>query len=272
MGIDRRIRRLSTGPKVLQVVTMRSSSRFHFLALGLTLLTAAGAAEPAIIGKARAYLGTEAALNAVNSVHYKGTVTTIDAADPSKQSRATIDIIVQKPNQQRIVANSERGVDTTAVDGYEGWQRFQDAANPKNNRLVVMKPDAVKRMHAQAWENLYFYRGLERQGGRIEDRGSVKVDGVDCQKVAFIHPPNVSFVRYFDTATGRLVQTDTDDGGMSREEGERIINGVRFPQRMKMTVKTAKGQTQQITITLDEITVNETFPAAVFRMPSPGSG
>ena len=39
----------------------------------------------------------------------------------------------------------------------------------------------------------------------------------------------------------------------------------------KMTVKGPKGQSQLVTISLDTITVNETFPAALFRTPSPGS-
>jgi outer membrane lipoprotein-sorting protein len=229
------------------------------------------AAEPAIIAKARAYLGSEAALNAIKSVHYTGTVLSADPADPKKESRATIEIIVQKPDQQRVVAKSDRGVETTAVDGYEGWQRFQDSVNPQNRRLVVLKPDAVKRLRAQAWENLWFYRGLERQGGRVEELGTATIDGIACQKVAFIHAPNVIFYRYFDPATGRLVQTETEDGGTTREEGERVVAGVRFPKSMKMVVKSAKGGTQIVTIALENITVNEPFPAAVFRMPSPGS-
>ena len=250
------------------------SSPFHrplfWLALPV-LAAAAFASEAPIITKARAFLGTDAALNAVKSVKFMGTVTTTDPADATKKSRATIEIIVQRPDQQRVVAKSERGVETTAVDGYEGWQRFQDPADPKVQRVVVLKPDAVKRLRAQAWENLSFYRGLEQRGGQIEDRGEQTVDGVACRKVAFIHGPNIVFVRYFDAATGRLVQTDTDDGGTTKESGDQVVNGVRFPKTMNMMVKGPKGESQLVNITLDSVTVNETFPAAVFRMPSPGS-
>src|SRR5215216_4000962 len=98
----------------------------------LAFVGAAQAEEPAIIAKARAYLGTEAALNAVTSVHFNGTVTTTDPTDPTKKTQATIEIIVQRPDQQRVVAKSAKGVETTAVDGYEGWQRFQENANPAN--------------------------------------------------------------------------------------------------------------------------------------------
>ncbi|MGH7946128.1 MAG: hypothetical protein ACREH8_16465 [Opitutaceae bacterium] len=244
---------------------------FSFFGAALALVGSAQAGEPAIIAKARAYLGTEAVLNSVKSVHFNGTVTTVDPAAPEQSSSAAIEIIVQNPDQQRVVATTGRGTETTAIDGYEGWQRFQETANPKNIRLVVLKPDAVKRLRAQAFENLTFFRGVERQGGRVEDQGSVTIDGIACQKVAFVYAANIVFVRYFDDATGRLVRTDTDDGGMSREEGEQIVAGIRFPKRMKMTVKSAKGSSQLVTITFESIKVNETFPDAVFRMPSPGS-
>ena len=241
------------------------------LAIVPLLVVPAVANEPAIIAKARANLGTDATLDAVKSVKYLGTVTTTDSADATKKSQAKIEIIVQHPDQQRVVATSPRGVETTAVDGYEGWQRFQESANPKVQRVVVLRPDAVKRLRAQAWENISFYRGLERRGGRVEEQGEQTVDGVVCRKVAFIHAPNIVFVRYFDAATGRLVQTDTDDGGTTKEVGEQIVSGVRFPKAMNMTVKGPKGEIQTVNIALDSVTVNETFPAAVFRIPSPGA-
>jgi len=236
-----------------------------------TLGTRLPAEEPPIIAKARAFLGSEAALNAVKSVHYTGKVVTTDAADPSKQTQVAIEIIVQKPDQQRVVVTSDKAVETTALDGYEAWRRTVDKSNSKNSQMVILKPDAVKRLRAQAWENVSSFRGIERRGGRIEDNGIKTLDGVPCQKLAFIYAPQIIFYRYFDPATGRLVATETEEGGITREEGTMIVNGVKFPKTMKMLVKGPKGAPQTVTITLETITVNETFPAAVFRMPSPGS-
>lgn len=227
------------------------------------------AAEPAIIAKARAQLGTEAALEAVRSVHYKGTVVAIDPKDPAKQTKSSIEIIAQKPDQQRVLAQSEKAIETTVIDGYEGWQRTQEVGNPKARRFVVFKPEAVKRLRAQAWENLSFFRGSERFGARVEEQGTKTIDGIECIRVAFIYAPTIIFYRYFDPATGRLVQTETEDGGVTREEGERIVNGVRFPERMKMTIKGPGGQNQNVTVHLESIVLNETFPAEIFRMPGP---
>lgn len=239
--------------------------------LSATLAIGVRAAEPAIIAKAREYLGGDAALDAVKSVHYVGSVVSTDPADPTKHTRATIDIVAQKPDQQRVIAKSEKALETTVVDGYEGWQRTEDATDPKKYRQVVFKPDAVKRLRAQTWENVSFFRGIESRGGRIEDQGTVQLDGVSCQKLAFIYGPNIIFYRYFDLATGRLVQTDTEDGGTTREEGEIRVNGVRFPSAMKMTIKGPNNQTQTVTITFERVTVNESFPAETFRVPSPAA-
>ncbi len=234
----------------------------------LMLATVASAAEPAIIAKARAYLGNEAALEAVKSVHYVGTLITADPADATKQTRAAMEIIFQKPGQQRIVATSDKVIETTALDGYDGWQRIQDAANPTKWRQTLLGSEQIKRLRANTWENLAYFRGIERVGGRLEDQGAKTVEGVACQKIAFIHGPGIVFYRYFDVATGRLVFTETEAGGTIREQGEMIVNGIRFPRSIVTSTKNAQGQTQTVTINFEKITVNTVFPENQFRVPA----
>jgi len=231
-------------------------------------LSAAGAAEPAIIAKARAFIGNEAALNGIKSVHYTGTlVTSSDASDPKKEVRAALDIVFQQPDRQRITATSDRNIETTALDDYEGWQRVTDAADPAKWRQTLLGTDQIKRLRANTWENLSFFRGIEKVGGRLEDQGTAPVDGVTCEKVAFIHAPSIVFFRFFDVATGRLVRTETEAGGVIREEGELKVDGIRFPKSIVTTTKSPEGRVQSVTITFDKITLNETFPAALFRVP-----
>lgn len=242
--------------------------RFASVLSALVLATVASAAEPAIIAKARAYLGTEAALDAVKSVHYVGTLITADPADATKQTRAAMEIVFQKPGQQRIVATSDKVIETTALDGYDGWQRIQDAANPTKWRQTLLGSEQIKRLRANTWENLAYFRGIERVGGRLEDQGAKTVEGVACQKIAFIHGPGIVFYRYFDVATGRLVFTETEAGGTIREQGEMIVNGVRFPRSIVTSTKNAQGQTQTVTINFEKITVNTVFPENQFRVPA----
>ncbi len=232
----------------------------------------AAAAEPAIIAKARAFIGSEAALNSVTSVHYTGTLVAPDPKDATKQIRTAIEIIFQKPEQQRITAISDKAMETTALDGYEGWMRLEDPADPKKWRQTLLGTEQIKRLRANTWENLSFFRGIERNGGRAEDLGAQTIDGVTCQKIAFIHSPTIIFYRYFDVATGRLVFTETEGGGTIREQGEIIVDGIRFPRSIITTTKTAKGEPHTVTINFDKVQVNETFPASHFRVPVLGRG
>jgi hypothetical protein len=224
--------------------------------------------ELPIIAKARAYVGSDAPLNGVRSIHYVGTVTTSDTSNPPKQTRAKLDMIFQKPDQQRISATNEQTIETTALNGYDCWTRIQSVADRTKWQQTLLGSEQLKRLRAQAWEYLYFYRGIEKIGGRAEDQGKVQIDGITCEKVAFIHPSNIIFYRFFDVASGRLVYSETDLGMATREQGENIVNGIRFPKTVTTVTKLPSGQSQTVTLTFDKITVNENFPDSTFAMPS----
>lgn len=225
-------------------------------------------AQTAIIAKARAFIGPEAALDAVTTVHYVGTAVAGDPADPSKQVRSSIDIIFQKPDRHRITVTSEKIKDITALDGYEGWQRvYPDLkATPDRWQQTLANPDQIKRLRANTWENVSFFRGIETRGGRIEVLQPTTVEGVACHKVAFIYGPNIIFYRYFDQTTGKLVISETENGNMIKEEGEIIVNGIRFPKSIVNTQKNA-AKPFTVTVTFDQITLNEKFPDELFAVP-----
>jgi outer membrane lipoprotein-sorting protein len=226
-------------------------------------------AEPAIVAKARAFVGPEAALNSVKSVHFVGSLTTADSADPAKAARATIEIFFQAPDRQRIQATSDNSVEVTALDGYEAWSRVQDAKDPTKWRLSLLGADEIRRLRANTWESLAFYRGIEAHGGRIEDLGTVQAEGLTCAKLAFIYDHNIVFYRYLDMATGRLVYTENESGSTQREQGSLVVNGVRFPKSIVTTNKKPDGRVQSVTLTFDKVTVNEALPASLFAVPSP---
>lgn len=250
---------------------MTSSFQRLFLPAAAALFIAVSSfgADPAILAKARAYVGNEAALDALKSVHYTGTLVASEPSDPTKQTRAAMEIIFQKPDQQRVQATSDKVIDVTALDGYDGWQRTQDAADPSKWQQTLLGSEQIKRLRANTWQNLAFYRGIERAGGRVEDKGPATIDGVACQKIEFTHFGSVVFTRYFEVATGRLVFTETDGGNSTmRESGEIRVDGLRFPKTIVQTTKLPSGGARTTTITFDKITINETFPATMFRVPS----
>jgi hypothetical protein len=248
-----------------------SSPSFRLLLAFLALALAPAAAvrgEPDIIAKARAYVGSESALNAVKSVHYSGTMTAPNPADPTKPATVRIDIIFQAPYRQRTIRTTDTLTDTLALDTYDGWHRVEDSKDPSRWRMQILPTDQVKRQRAIVRENLSFFRGLEQDGGQVLDLGSATLDGVACRKIAFIYSADVIFYRYFDAASGRLLLSETEGGNTIREEGEIRVNGVRFPKVIINSSKSADGTEQTVTITFDTITVNETFPDSIFAMPS----
>jgi hypothetical protein len=262
---------------MMHTTTVKRILLLSGVALGIALPAPAQTADE-IIAKARAYLGGDAALSAVTSVHFSG-VLVPDNATPAapKPANATVDIIFQKPYQQRIVATGADLVETTALDGYSAWQRTQDVRDLDHwKQLTVLNPDQIKRLRANTWENLFFFKDIEQRGGHVEALGSATVDGHPAVMLAFLHEAGIVFYRYFNPETGKLLMTETEQGGSIREEGEIMVNGLRFPQKVIQTVKgvDAKGQRaeRKLVMTFDKITVNETFPASYFEMPLPRPG
>jgi outer membrane lipoprotein-sorting protein len=237
------------------------------LVLGLLTMTVAGAAELPIIARARAYLGSEAALNSIETIHYYGSLVTNDPTDPKKQTRADIEIVLQRPDRQKVTIVSDKSVEATALDSYEAWTRVAAADDMSKWQQTLLGVEGVKRLRANTWENLAYFRGLEREGGRVEDRGSATIDGIPCEKVAFIHTPNIVFTRYFDKNTGKVIYTETEAGGTIREQGEIVVNGVRFPKSIITVSKNQAGQAQTVTITFSKVVVNETLPPDFFSVP-----
>jgi hypothetical protein len=247
------------------------------LVLGLIAAAAAAAPivradEPAIIAKARAYLASESAIAAVRTLHFTGTVIQKSADFPNdrtKDKTNAVEIFFEKPWRERIVIMIPGRVVETALDDFDGWQRSRDAANPGSPHVVLLDAEVTENLRADTWENLSFYRGLEQVGGKVEDEGAATVDGIACEKVGFIHSPEIAYHRYFDQSNGRLLLTETAAGVKIRERGEIMAGGIRFPQAIVTRQMTSSGQEQFTTYSFDKIAVNEPLSDDLFTVPMP---
>ena len=226
----------------------------------------------AVIAKARAVVGDEAALTTLTSVHNVGTLetTVLNEKGESKEVKVAIEIIFQKPYQQRIVATSDEKIEITALDDYEGWQREQDPKDSARWRMTLLGKDQIKRLRANTWENLAFYRDIARSGGRVEDLGVVTVDGKSCRKLSFVHDDGIIFTRYFDQDSGRLILTETENGVKIREQEEILSSGLKFPRKIFTESKLSDGKIRSVSITFDKVLVNETFADSLFGVPPMG--
>ncbi len=247
--------------------------------LSVVIFAAAGAmrlpADPsAMIAKARAYLGPEPALKAITSIHYTGTlesqetVKDKDGKEVTRPTKATVDIIFERPYRQRFLVVSDKKTEITVLDDYEAWYRSQQTDNASHWNFMLLNKDQIKYLRASTWENLAFYQGLVRRGGKVEDLGPVSLDGRACEKLAFVHEAGIAYYRYFDRATGQLLLTELESGNRIRQEGEIVVDGVRFPKRLiQVTKNPATGREQTAVITVDKVTLNETFPDSLFAVP-----
>ena len=230
-----------------------------FAALGSLAVTPARAdTAEQWIAKARARLGSESSLKAVNTIHFTG------ALETEANARYPLEIIFQKPHRQRVTITQPKVIETTALDGYEAWQKRANPEIPTQWQVTLLDAAQIKRLRAQTWDNLNFFAGIEKMHGTVELGGDATVEGVDCVKLVFTYLENMIISRYFEKATGRLVKTETETGTVIREDGEQIVNGIRFPR--KLINREPNGKVT--TIMLDKVVVNESVPASEFAVPS----
>jgi hypothetical protein len=250
------------------MITSPSSFPRLLALLGLSLAVASIVhADPATLAKARSYIGPDSALEAVDGLRFKGQLEVVDPGTTAPGS-AKIEIVFQRPDRQLITATNEGQTETTALDGYDAWQRVASSADSSQWRVTLLGPEQIKRLRANTFENLAFYRGIESRGGRIEDRGAVTIDGVACRKLAFVHGPGIVFVRSFDTATGRLLLTETDSGTLIREKGELRAGGLRFPKTIETVNTLPDGGERIIRVTFDSVEVNPGIDPGIFSVPA----
>lgn len=210
------------------------------------------------IGKARAFLGGHEVLDAVRSIHFTGTL------ELANGNKLPAEIIFQKPYRQKITVRGPNAIETTALDGYDGWQKRTNPENPTQWQITLLDAAQVKRLRANTLENLSFYSIAAMAGAAVQVAGDAIVDGVPAVKLTFKHAEDIVFTRYFNKATGQLLKTETENGGEIREEGEIKVDGIRFPKRVLN--KTASGAVTAITF--EQVRVNEVFPPETFAVPS----
>lgn len=219
-----------------------------------------------VIERARAYLGKEKALKAVNTLQYSGRV-----IDGEGNQTGTISLEFKRPYLQRLELDSEAGIETTGVNGYEGWRERIDKENPLRNGVMVLPPTQVQYLIANARENLNFFRGPETTpGGTVKLEGSAEKRGKDTWQVLFEYPGGLTYTRFFDKKTGALIATESGTPNQSSdtlptmvENGSMMVAGVKFPKE----VQTYDGDKLIRSVIFDEIKVNEPIKDSIFDFP-----
>ncbi len=225
---------------------------------GLVSTSALAASSTAadVIAKAREFLGGDAALDAVNSIRFSGTIFMQDGTS------GDIEILARKPMQQRITITIGNIREITALSGYDGWRKVENLRQAGDWELTLLNAPQIQRLRANTIENIGFFNGLPGARPDVELVAEETIDGVEVARIAFKYTGRVQFLRTFDKATGRLVRTVTEDGGVLTEEGEIVVQGVRFPKKL---VTRAEAGTSTVSFT--RIQLNEAFEDALFDVP-----
>lgn len=211
--------------------------------------------------KARAQLGPEKALEAVESIRYAGEV-----LSPSGEKIADLELIFDAPNRQLLRERRGDTVQQTAVNGYEGYIMTDDGTGEPI--IAVLRPGQVKRLMANAIENLNFFDGPNKmRKASIIDEGETVHNGKPARKVRFEYPLGLNYIRYFDPETGMLLATESRDGmnDLTLIEVESLQSGgIKFPR--KVDTYNADGSLVR-SVVFSEVVVNGPVEAGVFDFP-----
>lgn len=210
-----------------------------------------------VIAKAREFLGGDDRLESIETLRYEGTFETREGAT------GEVKIELAKPLLQRLTVARDGRVQETVLGAHEGWVSEFLAENPRRRNVAIMDAQRIRELRANTWENLYFYKNIERRRGNVENLGFHEIDGQETVGLAFNHRGGYTFTRYFDPATGELVHTETGEGTSIREEGEKVVDGIRFPEKV---VTLSDGEVVH-TVTFTNIEVNPEFPDKTFAFP-----
>lgn len=236
---------------------MRHIFCLSIFVLFLPLLQAVPSTEE-VIAKGRDYLGGDTVLNDLRSIRYEADFETAEGETGSLQ------IIFQKPMQQRVEVIRGETAEVTALHDFDAWRRVYDRSDSARWSMTLLDAQNIRELQANTWENLNFFQGIEQRRGTILNGGSVNLDGHKTIKLVFQHPHGIEFTRFFDVETGRLVLTRTHEGAEISESGEIKVGGVVFPETLIMS----KDGEVLNRVHFRSITVNEEFPVSLFEVPS----
>jgi len=226
-----------------------------FLFLGLSV--AGGKTLDDVLTKARAYVGPEETINAVEVLFYNGTLAPADG-----EASKSISLLLQKPAKQRLEITEGNNRMTMVVNDEEGFMVRENVATGEK-QTMALPIQQVRLFTANAAENLYFFDFPPGIRVRAKYLGEQEFRGETVDAVRFIHPHGIIFLRYFDTETGELVGTQSDGSTINIEEGEMTVGGLRFADK----VLAYDSDELVHTISFDRIEVNPDIPEGLFDYP-----
>ncbi len=239
---------------------MKLLSSICLIALAAPLFAASPKVN-SIVKRARATVGTEAALNGLVTLQMNGWIEPAESKMPS----ATILIVSRKPCSQRLAVTVDDLVETTILAGDSGCIiRSNLSDEHQRSQIRTMTYEELKRTTFSTRQLFSFYSADFKSGERISYEGIDQRRGLRCHKLLYSYPDGISTTRYFAVNDDMLVSTVTDKGVESVEIGEQIVAGIKFPKR----VEYYQDHKMLHTVVLRDIQVNKPLKRGIFTIPT----
>lgn len=211
-----------------------------------------------ILKKARDFISDEATLNQVRSLRFEGTITGPDG------DQASIVINLQQPYKLLQALTREDGlVEEFGLNDYEGWLKRYHKEKPDVYGLMPVDVIRLKRLRANTYEGLNFFSTKTNFSRKIDYLGEKEIKGkaVDVIKISY---GSAHFIRYFDKNTGELLLSEIESGESIEEQGEMMVDGIRFPKYLI----TRKDGKQISHLEFHKIEVNPALKDSLFTQPA----
>ena len=215
-----------------------------------------------VLEKARAFVGKEADLQAVNSLDYTGRV-----FDANGKEIALFRYIYQKPYFfRRQETNRSNNFKLLCKDDFEAWIFSGNVDGPVQRAPMPFANQDFERNLAV--DRLNFFKGPSAL-----ERSEVKLDGIAqwesrrAYKLDYTYPVGLgkmTMTRYIDAETGRSLALVSNHGKTQAvDSGVIEADGLKFPKY------TSIYQDGKLTLRLayEKIAVNQTYPPEIFNKP-----
>ncbi len=221
-------------------------------------LSAQEISEGEIIDRARATIGTEAALDGLVTLQLVGYLEPVDPEMPS----ASLLIVARKPLSQRLEIKVDDIVETTIFDGEKGCM-VRSNLNADASQMRDLADLELKRVKYSTQQFFNFYRPDFKNGEKVSLQGTETYRDERCYKMLYQYPDGLKTLRYFSVVDDTLVSTITGNGVESIGVGSLSVGGIKFPREIEYY----EGGRKLHTIVLNEIKVNKPLTAGIFDIP-----
>ena len=229
-----------------------------FFLIFTAALNAQKVSENDIIDRARATLGTDAALDDLVTLDLVGRLEPVDPKMPS----AMLLIVARKPLSQRLEIKVDDIVETTILDGDRGCI-IRSNLNAEASQMRDLTDPELERVIYSTRQFFNFYRPNFKNGEKVSLVGTETYRDERCYKLLYEFPNGLQTVRYFSVLDDTLVSTISENGLESIGLGSQTVGGIKFPKEIEYYQEGLKLHT----IVLDVVKINIPLTAGIFSIP-----